>query len=248
MQSFKSLLAFLLGVSLSLFIWGVSLIFLQKTPIFYVPNFKEYSFYPINLTHIFYNTFKEKPKVKKSIATLQGIKLKGLYSNGKTGFVILEEHNKSLFVDLGKKYKGYKLTKIGKDYAIFEKNGKEYKISMKKEKLKNNFVIKSPKTAPVQKIIPKKIFKEYKNNLAKIWQNIGIIKTKNGYMITYLNSKSIFYKMGLRRGDILLEVNGRKLKNDADAWNVYKNADNFSEFEIKIKRNNQIKVLNYEMD
>jgi ABC-2 type transport system permease protein len=55
-------------------------------------------------------------------------------------------------------------------------------------------------------------------------------------------------QIGLKRGDILLEVNGRILKNDADAWDLYKNADKFDEFEIKIKRNNQIKVLYYEVD
>ena len=246
MQNFKNLLIFLLGLSLSALIWGITLIFLQKTPVFYVPNYKEYSFYPINLTHIFFNTFKA-PVKKAPVQTLRGVKLKALYFNGKKGFVILDEKNKTIFVDLGKNYKGYKLIKIGINYAIFEKNNKEYKITMKKEKLKNNFSIKTPEIA-VQKVISKKTFEEYKNNLNKIWQNIGIIKTQNGYMITYIKPGSIFDKIGLKRGDILLEINGRQLKNDADAWNLYKNADNFTQFEIKIKRNNKIKVLDYEMD
>ena len=245
MQSFKNLLTFLLGLSLGGLIWGISLLFLQKTPLFYVPNYKEYSFYPINLTHIFFNTFKV--KIKKSIETLKGVNLKALYYNGKNGFIVLESHNKTVFVDLGKFYKGYKLVRISLNYAIFEKNNKEYKITMKKEKIKNNFSIKNP-ILPAMTVVSKKTFEEYKNNLNKIWQNIGIIKTEEGYRITYIKPGSIFDKIGLRRGDILLEVNGRKLKNDADAWNLYKNADNFNQFEIKIKRNNQIKVLNYEMD
>ena len=246
MQNFKNLLIFLLGLSLSGLIWGVGIVFLQKTPVFYVPNYKEYSFYPINLTHVFFNSFKN-PVKNAPVETLKGIKLKALYFNGKNGFVILQEKRKTVFVDLDKYYKGYKLTKIGLNYAIFKKNNRKYKITIKKEKLKNTFSIKTSEIA-VQKVIPRKTFEEYKNNLNKIWQNIGIIKAQNGYMITYIKPGSVFDKIGLKRGDILLEVNGRKLKNDAEAWNLYKNADNFTQFEIKIKRNNKIKVLDYEMD
>jgi len=248
MKNFNNLLAFLLGFSTAALLWGISLIFLQKTPVFYIPNFKEYSFYPINLTRLFYTSSTSNEQIIKPIQTLKGISLKAIYSDGNNkGFVILEERKKSIFIDLGKSYKGYKLIKISLNYVIFEKNNKKYKISMKKEKIKNNFTIK-PSTSSKEIVISKKTFNEYKNNLNKIWRNIGIIKVNEGYKITYIKPYSIFDKIGLKRGDILIEINGRKLKNDADAWDLYKNADKFSEFEIKIKRNNKIKVLHYEMD
>ena len=238
MQSFKNILVFLLGISIAALIWGISLFFLEKTPIFYMQTIKNYSFYPINLTHLFFNKYHSKLIPTQ---TLQGIKLKAVYYDGKKGFVIIKD-KKTHFIDLNKTYKGYKLIKIGINYAIFEKNQKKYKITMKKEKMKYKTI-----TEPVT-YVPKKIFLEYKNNLSKIWQNIGIVKTQKGYLITFVKKDSIFYKIGLRRGDILLEVNGRKLKNDADAWDLYKNADKFNDFEIKLLRNNEIKVLNYEMD
>lgn len=119
---------------------------------------------------------------------------------------------------------------------------------MSEEKIKN-FKIKSVNAFNEQPIeVSRKIFEEYKNNLNKIWNDIGIIKTKDGYEITYIKPGSIFDKLGLHIGDKIIEVNGRKLKNDADAWDLYKNADNFNYFEIKIKRHNKIKVLNYEVD
>lgn len=238
MQSFKNILVFLLGISIAALIWGISLFFLEKTPIFYMQTIKNYSFYPINLTHLFFNKYHSKLIPTQ---TLQGIKLKAVYYDGKKGFVIIKD-KKTHFIDLNKTYKGYKLIKIGINYAIFEKNQKKYKITMKKEKIKYKNI-----TEPVI-YVPKKTFEKYKNNLSKIWQNIGIVKTQKGYLITFVKKDSIFYKIGLRRGDILLEVNGRKLKNDADAWDLYKNADKFNDFEIKLLRNNEIKVLNYEMD
>ncbi len=245
MQNFKTWLIFFVGFSFGALIWGIGLFFLQKAPIFYISNYKEYSFYPINLTRIFFNTYKKEKS--QPIETLNGVELKALYYNGKIGFVVLKD-KKTVFVDLGKAYKGYKLIQIGLNYAIFERNGKKYKLTMSKEKIKN-LKIKSVNAFNEQPIeVSRKIFEEYKNNLNKIWNNIGIIKTKDGYEITYIKPGSIFDKLGLRIGDKIIEVNGRKLKNDADAWDLYKNADNFNYFEIKIKRNNKIKVLSYEMD
>jgi len=246
MQNFKSFLIFLFGIAFAGLIWGVSLIFLKKVPVFYVPIKKDYSFFSINLTNIFFNI---NTKIIKPIETLKGVKLKAIYFDGKKGFIIVEEKEKTSFVDLGKFYKGYKLIKIGNNYAIFEKNGKKYKLEMKFSKIKNSYSIKNkPENIENRITVSKKIFKEYVNNLNKIWNNIGIVKTNKGYMITYIRPHSIFEKIGLKKGDILLEVNGRKLKNDADAWNLYKNATKFNSFEIKLLRNHKEKVLYYEMD
>jgi type II secretion system protein C len=251
MQNFRSLFIFLFGLSLGALIWGVGFIFLKKEPIFYVPIKKDYSFFSINLTNVFFNTFKT-TSVIKAVHTLRGVKLKAIYYNGRNGFVILEEKGKTAFVDLGKMYKGYKLTYIGKNYVIFEKNHKNYKLEMEKEKIKNKFSIKSLKNnfknTNQQMKVSKKVFNEYISNFNKIWQNIGIIKTQKGYMITYIRPHSIFDKIGLRKGDILLEVNGRRLKNDSDAWDLYKHAKEFDRFEVKILRNNKEKVIEYEVD
>jgi general secretion pathway protein C len=245
MQSFKYGLIFLFSFTFAAFLCGVALLFLQKTPVFYVPLKKEYSFYSINLADLFFNSRVKRLSPIK-IQPLKGVKLKAVYFNGKKGFVILEENKKTTFVDLGKSYKGYRLVEIGLNYAIFDKNNKKYKLQIENN-IKNTFFTKTL-YANNKVTVSKKVFREYLNNLNKIWSNIGIVKTTNGYMITYIRPKSIFEKIGLKRGDILLEINGRKLKNDADAWDLYKNANKFNSFEVKILRNKKEKVLYYEMD
>jgi hypothetical protein len=127
MQNFKTLFIFLFGLSFSALIWGISLIFLKKEPIFYIPIKKDYSFYSINLSNIFFNS--SEIKTIKPIETLNGVKLKALYFNGRNGFIILEEKGKSIFVDFGKYYKGYKLIEIGENFAVFEKNHKKNQFS-----------------------------------------------------------------------------------------------------------------------
>jgi type II secretion system protein C len=248
MQNFKYMLIFLFGFTFAALIWGIGLLFLKKEPVFYIPSKKDYSFYSIHLTNIFFNSGKIKHiKTLKAVETLKGVKLKAIYFNGKKGFIIIEVKGKTFFVDLGKSYKGYKLVEIGKNYAVFEKNNKKYKIEMAKEHIKNSFSIKNSNTKN-KIVVARKTFNEYINNFNKIWQNIGIVKINKGYIITYIKPHSIFEKIGLKKGDILLEVNGRKLKSDADAWDLYKHAKDFDSFEIKILRNNKKKVLYYEMD
>ncbi len=247
MRNFKFFaLPFLLGVVF----WFVVFLFLPKIPIFYVNFDKGYNFYNINLTKLFF-TSRTSSEIKPTTPTysLKNIKLKAIYNNGKNGFIVIKDKGKTHFVDLNAFYNGYKLIKINPRSAIFNKNGKNYKIEFERMEFKGfkNYANNIESVDyPIK--IEKKVFFEYKKNLLKVWQNIGIIKTKNGYKITFVKPKSIFDEIGLKKGDILLEINGRKLKNDQDAWNLYKNADKFDEFEIKIKRNNQTKVLYYEMD
>jgi len=229
MQNFK---IFLFGFSFSALIWGIASIFLEHKPTNFIYTKKDYNFYNINLTNLFFrNSFYSTNLLRLNIT------LKAIFK-GKKSFIIIQDKSKTLFLNLNQSYKGYKLIKIFPQKAIFHKNGKNYIISFKK--------IKNIKTHNFK--IDKNTFKEYKNNLNKIWHNIGIIKINDGYLITYIKKNSIFQKIGLKKGDILLEVNGRKLKNDSDAWDLYQNADNFKYFEIKLKRNNKLKVINYEID
>ena len=248
MQRFNLIFLFLFSFALGALIWGVGFIFLEKKPAFFVKTDKNYTFFRINLSPLFFKHQKATIHQDINALNLNSITLKAVYKNKNGGFIIIEDKGKTKFLDLNKSYNGYKLTFIGDTFAILNKFGKDYKITFKKMK-NNNFKYKVNKTDETSSVntIKKDVFKEYKNNLSKIWKNIGIVKVRDGYKITYINKNSIFAKIGLKRGDILLEVNGRKLKNDADAWSVYKNADKTDNFEIKIKRQNQIKVLDYEV-
>ena len=243
MNHFKNLFLFMFAFSLGALIWGVVFLFLNKKPIFYSQAKKDYEYYRIYLSSLFFSNVKIKQQ-NIEVINLKSLQLKAIYKDKKGGFIIVEDNKKTVFVDLNKVYKGFKLIEIGDNYAIFSKNNKNYKIEMKKAKNKLNIVDNKVET----KVISKKVFNEYKKNLSKIWKNIGIIRTKEGYKITYINPKSVFAKIGLKRGDVLLEVNGVELKNDMDAWNLYKNSDNFEEVEVKIKRKNRIKILNYELN
>ncbi len=249
MQNYKNFLLFILGFVVGALIWGVSTIFLAKTPTVQILEKKDFDFFNINLSKLFYERSKKSIEPKPIVAEKLDIKLKAIYNRGNFGFIVIEDKKKNYFVDLNGEYKGYKLIKIYPNSAIFRKNGKDYKIEIEDIKMDELYKKSENKEFEEENIkIPKKVFLEYKNDFSKIKRNIGIMKVKKGYKITYVRKNSIFEKIGLKKGDILLEVNGRVLKNDADAWDLYKNADKFNNYEIVILRNNQEKVLNYEVD
>jgi len=247
MQNIKSLILFFSGAAFAFFTASIIKFFLPQLPVTYTAAQNTGGYYNINLSKVFLNNKqKTKSTQKEQIsATLKGITLKAVYNDGKKAFVIIQDGKKTAFVDLNDTYKGYKLIKINPDSAIFEKNSKKYIIRFSKQTSQN---YKKVKTEQNSVVLKKSVVLEYKNNPAKIWNNIGIVKYKRGYKITYIKRNSIFDKIGLKKGDIILQVNNKELSSDSQAWQLYQNIDKYDSLDIEIQRNNKLKVIHYEMD
>ena len=260
--NFKSILNIFLIYSFLLLIWSFVLVFLPKTPVECVFFEKPLNFYSIDLTNLFFNQKLIKKRVSKPkpaiVANIKDFRLKALYGAGNSGFIIIEDRGKTVFIDINQVYKGFKLVKINMDSAVFVKNGKKYIISFKNEKIKGkssenksvnnrNFISQRDYVKHPVKKLQRKLINYFAKKYDYIWQNIGIVKTEKGYKITFIKPGSIFYKMGLRKNDIILFINNIPLKSDADAWNIYKNRNKFDVFVVKILRNNKEKVLRYEI-
>jgi general secretion pathway protein C len=239
MQSFKYIALFIISLLTAFLFWAVIDLFLPKTPPVFIPQTSEVRFYKINLVNLFFTSFK-KPAVIKTNKTLKGVKLKAIYFDKNNSFIIVSQKNKNIFLNLNDKLNGYKLIKILPNEAIFKRNNQTYKLGFKE--------IKVPKNTQEIIEINKNTIEKYKKNLSLVWNQIGIIKTPQGYKITYIKPGSIFEKIGLKKGDIIMEINGMELKNDADAWRIYNNIEKYDYIEVMIKRNNRQKVLRYEMD
>jgi general secretion pathway protein C len=253
MKNFKYLFIFIVSFLSAGVLWTIVSFFLPKLPFTYIPQKFNGDFYNINLNRIFVSEDTSPKQIEKQSQTkttysLDGIKLKAVYNDGKKAFIILDDKGKSVFLDLNQVYNGYKLVKVYNSYVVFVKNSKNYVLSFETSNKKIAKISRKIKKIPEKETISKKTIDEYKNNFSKIWNEIGIIRVKNGYKITYVKKGGIFDKLGLKRGDIIIKVNGTKLTNDAQAWNLYKNIDKFDNLEIEIKRNNKTKVINYEIN
>jgi general secretion pathway protein C len=194
---------------------------------------------------------------KKPIYQLTNVKLKAIYSDGKDGVIAIEEKGKLTFLSTGEEFKGYILIGVYPDKAVFEKDGKRYELYLEDKELKAKYII-SPSPQPIEEetkfAVLKKEINHYRKNFNEIWKNIAIQeqfdpKTKQltGFKITGINKNSIFGKIGLKKGDIIIGANNKIFKSYADVLQIYNNIDKYNSLKLTIIRNNEKKDLEYEI-
>jgi len=197
---------------------------------------------------------KPAPKADEELI-LENVVLKGVFIEGEGGFIIIEEQKMTYFVSLNEEYKGYKLIKITPNSAIFEKSSKTYILYLEKEKKEQLRQEKSSlKTSFKQNLftIKRSKLSEYKRNISSLLRDISFSKIryngKDAYKITYLKKNSVFYKNGLKVGDVIVGVNGGDLTNQRRLANLYNNMASLNSLVLDIVRNNEKKELYYEVD
>ncbi|MFO7750102.1 MAG: type II secretion system protein N [Desulfobacteraceae bacterium] len=67
----------------------------------------------------------------------------------------------------------------------------------------------------------------------------------DGMLLYGIKNDSLFKKMGLRNGDIIMGVDGKKIRSVDDALALYQNLKNASGVDMQIKRRGRIKEINY---
>lgn len=212
------------------------------------------------------NKPKPKKQIKKEYKLLSNLTLVAIFAeeNGQGWITIEENQNKNThFLSIGDMFKAYKLTKVYPSYAIFENRGREYKLTMKKEKTpKYEVVTKKADTGGwKEKIVSdgntvkvkRNYLNKYVNNFDKIWKEIAIKEIyKNGvidgFKVNNIKKGSAFEQLGLRRGDVIKAVNNVKLDSYKKAFKIYNDMNSINFLNIQILRNKQIMELDYEVN
>ncbi|MFK2824059.1 hypothetical protein ACH5BK_13945 [Arcobacter sp. YIC-80] len=268
--SFNKLLQSLMPfIYISLFVYVIMSIiasFLPKNSIEYISENSSYLQY--NKYDGFYNTktvsIPIQNKQRTEIKSLSSYRLKGIYStNTNSGWAIIENNRdkSSYFIAQYEELDGYVLTKLFKNYVIFEKQAKEYKLELNKQKENISYEVSRKIDNIIENIVVKDdsvtVKRDYLNsyvkNPDKVWQNIAINEIRDGskikgFKVGRVNKNSVFSKLGLKKGDIIKAINNKVLDSYADAFDVYKNINNTKYLNIEILRNNEIMELNYEID
>lgn len=195
------------------------------------------------------------------IETFSKYNLKAVYSTtSNAGWITIENGDKSYILSKGEEIDGYILSKLFKNYVIFEKSGKEYKLEMKQkdnisyelteetDDLKQNIIVKDDLVK-----VSRTYLNSYVQDIDKVWNNIAIneIKVGNkieGFEVSKVNQDSVFAKLGLKAGDVIKAINNNSLNSYADAFKVYNNIGDTKYLNIEILRNNEVVELNYEID
>ncbi len=265
-KTIQKLIPYMVVILLAYVLSSIVFLFLPKTGVEFVSEnkqnlaYKKYDgFYLSNLT-----VLTNKPKVidRKSLSDYL---LKGIYStSSNSGWIIVQDKNKSKshILSQNEKLDGYVLTKLFKNFVIFEKNEKEFKLEMKKTNDKNigfkmtqniggmeeNIVVDSSGVR-----VKRDYLNTYVQDIDKVWNNIAISEIRkngkiDGFKVLNVNKNSVFNKLGLKKGDVIKSVNNSVLGSYADAFRVYNNISNIKYLNIEILRNNEVMELNYEID
>lgn len=262
---FKKFLPFIYLVVVAFLLANSIFLFLPKSGIDFVNekysslDYQKYNFYSKIKTEN--KDEKESSGARKETQTLTKYNLKAIYYiNNKTGWITIEETSgdKSYILSQNEQIDGYTLSKLFKNYVIFEKNKKEFKLELiNKDSLPEDETQNSNNQEIIQKekgaVVNREYLNSYISNADKIWNNISINEVKNGdkiegFKITKINKNSVFSKLGLQEGDVIKSINNKALDSYSEAFNIYNNMGNIMDLNIEILRNNEVMELNYEIN
>ena len=242
-----ALFAKLIGVALLIFLPYTSL---EKDT--FIPSDIDFRNYKLNKALGFSPSKEKVVKIKEKMYDLKDLALKAVYKDNHGGIVIVVDikTKEATVLSKGESIRGYKLIEIYSKYVIFSKNKKRYTL-----KLYDNLNIQDTITKKIQKnnlVVSKKDLMKYATNFNSIWRNISIEDVKKnkkiiGFKITYIRRKSIFGKLGLKKGDIIIRVNSQPITNYAQAFKIYNNIKYYDYLEVTVLRNGKEKDLDYEI-
>ena len=192
----------------------------------------------------------------KSISSLV---LKGFYGNDAKGYALLAKkgNDKKVFiVGVGENIEGYKLKSIRPDGVVFTRGGKEFLLKL--EKIKNikaevRYEQDSLNESHSPVTVQDSDVKYFAKHPREIWKNISIQEKRvngkiKGFQVRWIRPGSKFATLGLKKGDLIIKANNKRLQSYKDAFDIYKKIDKLDEVSIVVLRNNQEKELVYEIN
>lgn len=197
---------------------------------------------------------EQSPGTQKSapVYKLGNLLLRGIYYQNAHSFIAVEDSGKISLLSTGESFKGYRLVDILADRAIFEKGGRRYELAFKEDKRAETAITKaSPIVFEGEPVtVKRKDLQYYTKNFKAIWENIKIQelmedKKLKGFKVAWIKKDSIFGKMGLHKGDIIIGVNGKSFSSVAQVFKLYNKMDKLDSLTLKILRNNQERQLEY---
>ncbi|RUM28219.1 MAG: type II secretion system protein GspC [Aquifex sp.] len=210
------------------------------------------------LREIFNYSFKEVETTQNfaySSVSPPPFKVKGIIISEKVKGVILGEESKDVFVSEGQSYKGYRLSKVDRERVVFTKRGKEFPVEFKVEKGSKNLSKVSTYTSslPSEIVVSRREILELTKDPAKMFTQIRLVpyikngKTK-GFIFEWVKPGSLFYKLGLRRGDILVSINNTTIRSGEDAFRILQIIRNEPNLKVELIRKGKREEINVRIE
>ena len=211
-------------------------------------------------------------KKLKPVSDISSFKLLAIYNSPNRIVITISKKGKTSVLVRGDTVDGYVLDAATAQEAIFLRGGKSHQLSLiessKSPSATSSVKYSQKKTeAPEEEavvmgeitdadgltVVDRSLLDHYSKNMKDIWKNIGMKELKEngkitGFKVNFVKRESDFAKLGLRRGDVILSVNGQELNSYNGAFDIYKNIDTMDSLTLKIRRGKEEMELEYEIN
>lgn len=194
--------------------------------------------------------------------TRLNLNLIGILNQGKKSLAIIKYNSKDNIYQIGDTIaSGVVLKDVKKKYIILSRNGHNEKLRLKQTKL-NKFIQthtknkntnkNTAKLSNTQKKVVKKYQRQLLTNPISLFQLVGI-KPKydndrlSGFLLFPTNERRLFFDLGFKKNDILIEINQNPLTNINQAMRLSRDLAKQTNFTLTVKRNQQIKILSIKL-
>ena len=179
--------------------------------------------------------------------------LKGTVAgNSSFGYIFIEErdtHKQKLY-RLGDKIGSAKLIKITRNTATLSSGGRSIILKIKAT-LEGPLLPNSQGSAGSRSInLSKKMVNDRLTDLKSIMNTAAVRPFLNegvqeGYIISKIAPNSLYEKMGLQNGDIIIDVNNKHIESADDLLQTITLMQSGGSIDLTVKRNGKIETINY---
>jgi general secretion pathway protein C len=181
------------------------------------------------------------------------IDLKGTVAcDSSFGFIFIEErdsHKQKLY-RIGDNIGSAKLIKITRNTATLRNEGREITLKVKAT-IEGSLLSNSPGRATSRNItLSKKAVSENLNDLKSI-MNQAILRpflnegVQEGCIISNIAPNSLYEKMGLQNGDIIIDINNKPIQSADNLLQTVNLMQSGGNVTLNVKRNGRIEAINY---
>ncbi len=169
---------------------------------------------------------------------------------GSESMALLSIGGKTLILKEGEEKMGVTLKRVFRREVILEIDGREVRVKIRK------FVPSdvSERRSPEKEVrIPRRELERITEDPGIMFREIRLVPfVKNGrtkgFIFEWIKPGSLFHRVGLRRGDVLLSINNVAINSAEDAFRVLQILRNEPSFRVVILRNGQRKEISVRID
>uniref|UniRef100_Q31J28 Type II secretion pathway protein C n=1 Tax=Hydrogenovibrio crunogenus (strain DSM 25203 / XCL-2) TaxID=317025 RepID=Q31J28_HYDCU len=198
------------------------------------------------------------PSTENMPLTRLNLKLIGLVDLGTKGVALIQSSQTTYVVSRGEEFlNDLILQDIGDRYVILNNRGQLEKLLLvdnTKDMVSTSIQkLNSGTVSTTQKKQLKKIGAQLKQSPLILSQLLSFkIIERNGQWegvkVWPKADKALFKTLGFREGDVVTHINGKSIKEIAQNQTIWKNLMTLSQFELIVKRNNDTKTLQVNLD